>query len=197
MQIHFRRTQFIRVAAEIDQCPPSDRPEVVLAGKSNVGKSSLINAIADNKKLARVSQTPGKTRTVNYFDVDNTIYFADLPGYGYAKAPKDTQQKFAALVDRYFTCGRPIALVLLLIDIRHTPSPEDVSMISYLNAQKIPYFIVFAKCDKFSRAQLAVRLSEMAVDLDIRDMGICFAVSAEKKLGLEDLRDAISAFLFP
>lgn len=197
MKIDFRKTNFWGVAAEIGSCPPSDRPELVLSGKSNVGKSSLMNALADNRKMARVSQTPGKTRLVIYFDVDSKFYIADLPGYGYAKAPKDVHAKFSRLVDQYFSSGRPISLVLHLIDIRHDPSREDVQMITYMNAQNIPYFLVFTKCDKFSRAQLEKRLSEQIAFFDIQDRAHCFAVSAEKKEGLEDLKEAITDYLFP
>jgi GTP-binding protein len=197
MKINFRKTIFWGVAAEMSSCPPMDRPEVVLSGKSNVGKSSLLNALADNKKLARVSQAPGKTRLVVYFDVDQKIYIADLPGYGYSKAPKDIKEKFSKLADQYFTSGRPIVLTLHLIDIRHAPSKEDMQMLSYMNEQKIPYFIVFTKCDKFSRAQREKRLAEQMDAFDVHDQAHCYAVSAEKKEGLEDLQQAIADFVFP
>lgn len=197
MILDFRKTDFWGVAAEISSCPPSDRPEVVLSGKSNVGKSTLLNALADNKKLARVSQAPGKTRLVIYFDVDKAFYFADLPGYGFAKAPKDVREKFSKLVDQYFSSGRPIALALHLLDIRNDPSKEDLHMLNYMNQQHIPYFLVFTKCDKLSRVQLNKRLTEMTAFLDIHDQAICFAVSAEKKQGLDDLKSAITEFLFP
>lgn len=197
MKINFRKTNFWGVAADMDSCPPMDRPELVLSGKSNVGKSSLLNAIVDNKKMARVSQAPGKTRLVVYFDVDSKIYIADLPGYGFSRAPKDIKEKFTKLADQYFTSGRPIALTLHLIDIRHDPSKEDVQMLSYMNMQKIPYFVVFTKCDKYSKAQLAKRLSEQLDTLDVQDKAHCFAISSEKKEGLEDLQAAVSAFIFP
>lgn len=196
MKIDFRKTNFWGVAADVSSCPPSDRPEIVLSGKSNVGKSSLLNAMADQRKLARVSQAPGKTRLVVYFDVDSAFYIADLPGYGYAKAPKDVREKFSKLVDQYFSSGRPIALVLHLIDIRHDPSKEDIQMLAYMNKQEIPYFLIFTKCDKFSRAQLEKRLSEITQSMDIHDRAICFTVSAEKKQGLEDLKHAVLEYLF-
>ena len=197
MKINFRKTNFWGVAADMNSCPPMDRPELVLSGKSNVGKSSLLNSLVDNKKMARVSQAPGKTRLVVYFDVDNKIYIADLPGYGFSKAPKDVREKFTKLADQYFTSGRPIALTLHLIDIRHEPSKEDVQMLSYMNMQNIPYFVVFTKCDKYSKVQLTKRLSEQLDAFEIHDKAHCFAVSAEKKQGLEDLQDAISQFIFP
>ena len=196
MSIQFRKTNYWGAAADLTSCPPQDRPEIVLSGKSNVGKSSLINALADNRKLARVSATPGKTRLVIYFNVDDKLYFADLPGYGYAKASKDVKEKFNKLCDQYFTSGRRFSLVLHLIDIRHAPSADDVRMLEYMNQQEIPYFLVFTKCDKLSKAQIRKQLSEFAKILDFHEDARCYAVSAEKKIGLDDLRKGIEDFLF-
>ena len=197
MAIQFRKTTFWGVASDIKSCPPSDRPEVVLSGKSNVGKSSLVNALVDNKKMARVSATPGKTRLVVYFNVDDAFYLADLPGYGYAKAPKDVKEKFSKLCDQYFVSGRNISLVLHLMDIRHDPSKEDIRMLEYMNQAEIPYFLVFTKCDKLSRAQMNRKIAEFAKILDFHDDARIYAVSAEKKVGLEDLRQGIEEYLFP
>lgn len=196
MGIQFRNTKLWGVASDLKGCPALDRPEIVFSGKSNVGKSSLINALADNKKLARVSATPGKTRLVVYFDVDGKIYLADLPGYGYAKAAKDVKEKFNKLCDQYFVSGREFSLVLHLIDIRHAPSEDDIKMLNFMNQHEIPYFLVFTKCDKLSRAQMNRQLAEFAKILDFHDDAHCFAVSAEKKIGLEDLRAAIEEFVF-
>ncbi|MBP5493112.1 MAG: YihA family ribosome biogenesis GTP-binding protein [Clostridiales bacterium] len=195
MSIDFRKTTFWGVASDLKSCPVIDRPEIVLSGKSNVGKSSLVNALADNKKLARVSATPGKTRLVVYFDVDGKFYFADLPGYGYAKASKDVKEKFNKLCDQYFVSGREFSLVLHLLDIRHAPSKDDVKMLQFMNQQGIPYFLVFTKCDKLSRAQMNRQLQEFSKILDFHDDARIFAVSAEKKVGLEDLRAAIEEYL--
>ena len=195
MSIQFRKTNYWGVASDLASCPPSDRPEIVFSGKSNVGKSSLINALADNRKLARVSATPGKTRMVVYFNVDEKLYFADLPGYGYAKAPKDVKAKFNKLCDQYFVSGRKFALVLHLIDIRHAPSADDIRMLDYMNQNNIPYFLVFTKCDKLSKAQIQRQLQEFSKILDFHEDARCFAVSAEKKIGLDDLRNSIEEFL--
>lgn len=197
MKINFRKTEFWGVSADVSMCPPSDMPEIVVSGKSNVGKSSLVNALSDNRKLARVSSSPGKTRLVIYFNVDNKIYLADLPGYGYAKAPQNVRVKYAELVDRYFASGRPIALILHLIDIRHAPSVEDIQMIAYMNEHNLPYFTIFTKTDKLSRAQLKARIHELSDVMQFDDTAQCFAVSSEKKQGLEDLQKAIEDFIFP
>ncbi len=195
MAIQYRNTTFWGVASDLKACPPSDRPEIVFSGKSNVGKSSLINALADNRKLARVSATPGKTRMVVYFNVDNKLYFADLPGYGYAKASKDVKEKFNKLCDQYFVSGRKFSLVLHLIDIRHEPSKDDVRMLEYMNQSGIPYFLVFTKCDKLSKAQIRRQLSEFSKILDFQEDARCYAVSADKKIGLDDLRAGIEEYL--
>jgi len=196
MSVNFRKTTFMRVAANIKDCPNSEVPEVVLSGKSNVGKSSLVNAIADNRKLARVSQTPGKTREVIYFNIDNQILLTDLPGYGYAKVSKEKLAKFSKLCDEYFTSGRPISLVLHLIDIRHKPSEGDIAMINYMNSVNLPYFIVFTKCDKMSKAQVRKSLGEMRKYIEFSDDANVFTVSSEKKEGISDLTSAIEDYLF-
>lgn len=195
MSIQFRKTTFWGVASDIKACPPSDRPEIVFSGKSNVGKSSLINALADNRRLARVSATPGKTRLVIYFNVDDKLYFADLPGYGYAKAPKDVKEKFNKLCDQYFVSGRKFSLVLHLMDIRHNPSSDDIKMLDFMNQSNIPYFVVFTKCDKLSRAQITRQIQQFSKVLDFHEDAHIYAVSADKKIGLDDLRSGIEEFL--
>ena len=195
MSVNFRNTRFLALAASLSQCPESDLPEIVMSGKSNVGKSSLINALADNKKLARVSQTPGKTRAVIYFNVDRKLLIADLPGYGYAKVAKELKEGFSKLADDYFTTGRRYDLVLHLIDIRHDPSKEDVAMLEYMNANDIPYFVVFTKCDKFSRQQLRNRLAELSKIYDFKEGANVFTVSSTAKQGISELAGAIEKYL--
>ncbi len=190
-KLNFNKTRFLKVAAGINDLPPQDRPEIVLSGKSNVGKSSLINALGNNRKLAKVSQTPGKTRQIIYFDVDDRLLIADLPGYGYSGASHEKTAEFSALCDNYFKSGRAFRLVLCLIDIRHEPSVSDIAMIEYLNNANIPYFCVFTKCDKLSRAQTAKQIDMMAHYLDFCEDAHVFAVSAQNQAGISDLRDAI------
>ena len=196
MEVNYRKTKFLKVAATINQCPDTDMPEIVLSGKSNVGKSSLINAIADNKKLARVSQTPGKTREVIYFETDGKLLFADLPGYGFAKASKEVKERFSKLCDDYFRSGRRISLVLSLVDIRHEPSAHDIAMIEYLNQANIPYFLVFTKCDKLSKMQVSKQIAMMSKCFNFHEDACIFAISSEKKAGIKELCDAITEFVF-
>ena len=195
MEINFRKAKFKALAASIDQCPDTDVPEIVMSGRSNVGKSSLINALVDNKKLARVSQTPGKTRAVVFFDIDEKLRIADLPGYGYAKVSREKKAQFSSLADSYFTSGRKFDLVLHLMDIRREPSEEDAAMLEYMNANNIRYFVVFTKCDKFSNAQLRRRIEELKDIYNFDEDADIFAVSSMKKQGIEELREAIAKLL--
>lgn len=195
MSVNYRNTRFMTLAADIRDCPASDMPEIVMSGRSNVGKSSLINAISDNKKLARVSATPGKTRAVVYFNVDRKILIADLPGYGYAKVAKELKEGFNKLADDYFTSGRRFDLVLHLIDIRHEPTSEDIAMLEYMNANEIPYFVVFTKCDKMSRQQLRNRLGELSKKYAFIEGDGVFPVSSSAKTGINELCTAISDYL--
>jgi len=195
MEINFRKAKFKALAASIDQCPDTDVPEIVMSGRSNVGKSSLINALVDNKKLARVSQTPGKTRAVVFFDIDDKLRIADLPGYGYAKVSREKKAQFSSLADSYFTSGRKFDLVLHLMDIRREPSEEDAAMLEYMNANNIRYFVVFTKCDKFSNAQLRRRIEELKDIYNFDENADIFAVSSMKKQGIEELREAIAKLL--
>lgn len=195
MIVNFRNTRFSRLAAVLMDCPDDGLPEIVISGRSNVGKSSLINALCDNKKLARVSSDPGKTRAVIYFNVDKKLYLADLPGYGYARTSKESIANFSKLTDTYLSSGRDFALVLHLMDVRHTPSKEDSKMLEFLNASGIPYFAVFTKCDKFSRSQLEKRISEIEQELDFDENANVFMISSESRLGLEDLRNSICEVL--
>lgn len=196
MEINFRKAKFKALAATIDQCPSTENPEIVMSGRSNVGKSSLINALADNSKLARVSSTPGKTRAVVFFEFDDKLLIADLPGYGYAKVSREKKAQFSSLADSYFTSGRKFDLVLHLMDIRREPSDEDVAMLEYMNANNIRYFVVFTKCDKYSNAQLRKRIEELKDIYNFDEDADIFAVSSSKKQGINALREAIAKLFF-
>lgn len=193
MPIDFRKTQFVGVAAELAQCPPPFGPEVVLSGRSNVGKSSLVNALADNRTLARTSNTPGKTRLIIYFSINERILMTDLPGYGYARVSHQTKSVFSSLADSYLTSGRPVALVLHLLDIRHDPSSDDLQMLEFLNLKRIPLQIVLTKADKLSRQQAASRQAQIAQKLGIQSPDDLLIFSAQAKSGVAQLRQRIAA----
>ena len=145
--MNFNKAEFERAYGISGQLPPSDVPEIVFAGKSNVGKSSLLNKIFNRKALARVSSVPGKTITFNIYNVDE-IKFVDLPGYGYAKISKQEKERFGELMEGYFQSGRNIKLVVQLVDMRHKPTADDLDMIEFLKAVGIPFIIVMRKADQ-------------------------------------------------
>ena len=198
MHIDFRKMRFLTVASDIAECPDTGLPEIVLAGRSNSGKSSLVNAMADRKDLARVSASPGKTRLVVYFIVEGLLLIADLPGYGFAHAAKHSIKGFSALADRYFNSDRKISLAIVLMDIRHEPSDRDRVMIDFLRSRSIPFLPVFTKSDKLSRAQKSRMLPAMhgwmaALGYD----GELFTVSTQNREGIDKLTFAIEQRVFP
>ena len=148
--MNYNKAVFENAYGVLSQLPESDEPEVVFAGRSNVGKSSLLNKLFNRKNLARVSSVPGKTITINFYDVDN-IKFVDLPGYGYAKISKQELKRFGELMEGYFKSGRNIALVVLLIDMRHPLTKDDEGMICFLKEMDIPFIIVMTKADKLKK----------------------------------------------
>jgi GTP-binding protein len=177
----------------LKQCPDDGLPEIVLSGRSNVGKSSLVNTIAGQKQLARVSNTPGKTRLVVYFNVENKLYLTDLPGYGFTRISQDKQTQFSQLVDTYLTAGRPIRLVLHLLDVRHEPSQLDIQMMAWLEANGLPYRVVLTKCDKLSRQQLVQQVQRMAKALDLEEDVNVLQFSSLNRQGVKELRDLIAS----
>jgi len=200
MAINYGKIRYLKTCASVRDLPDEKLPEVVLAGRSNVGKSSLVNALGGSKKLARVSQTPGKTQQIIYFDMDSQAILADLPGYGFSKASKQKSAGFSELCDNYFKVRKGIDLVLLLIDIRHEPSNDDIGMLNFLNSTGLPYFLVFTKCDKMSAQQVRKQLQMMSNCLDFAEDARVFAISNNEtnpqKSGIPDLKQAISDELF-
>lgn len=192
MPVNFRKTTFWGLAAQLDQCPPADRPEIIMSGRSNVGKSSLINALADHRGLARVSQSPGKTRHIIYFDVDGQLRLTDLPGFGFARAARDEQARFSRLTDQYLNSSRPIVLVLHLLDIRHQPNTNDLQMMAWLTASGLPWQIILTKADKLSRAQQGRQKQAIARTLGLADVRQLLAVSVQTRQGIEALRSMIA-----
>lgn len=151
--MNFNKAEFIASYGISTQLIQDDLPEIAFAGRSNVGKSSLLNKLFNRKNLARVSSVPGKTVTVNFYNVDGNR-FVDLPGYGYAKISKSEKDRFSELMEGYFQSGRNIKLVVQLVDMRHKPSADDIGMISFLNEFNLPYIIVLTKADKLKKKNM-------------------------------------------
>lgn len=195
MNINYNNMKYKMTCADVKNLPVTDVPEIVISGRSNAGKSSLINALANTNKLARVSGKPGKTREIIYFDLDGKALVADLPGYGYSAASKEITARFSDLCDNYFRCGRKISLVLFLMDIRRDPSEEDIGMLEFLNKTGVPYLIVFTKCDKLSNAELKKQLTSLSESFVFDPDVEIFAVSSKDKKGINDLKSTISDIL--
>ena len=190
MKINYNKAAFYTSCGLAKQLPPSDRAEAAFSGRSNVGKSSRINKLLMRKSLARVSGVPGKTITVNFYKVDE-VYFVDLPGYGYAKAARDEQRRWSALVDGYFAQNRRISTVVQLIDMRHPPSKDDMTMLDFLRQSGIPFVIVLTKADKLKKTERERRRGELDAELseyaDIRRIEVS-SVSGE---GIDELKQLL------
>lgn len=177
------------------QLPKSDYPEIAFSGRSNVGKSSLMNKLFNRKSLVRVSSVPGKTVTVNFFRLDN-VRFVDLPGYGYAKLPDKEKMRFADLMEHYFNSGRDIRLVVQLVDMRHEPSNDDIGMISFLKENGYNFVIALTKADKLNKTQFAEQAKKLCGLFS--DMGVIapvIAVSSLNGLGIDSLKSVIESSL--
>lgn len=185
--MNYHKVKFLTSFGSAGQLPPSQKPEVVFAGRSNVGKSSLINSLFNQKALARVSATPGKTATINFFETENLI-FADLPGYGYAKVSRGEKRRWAQLMEGYFAQGRDIALVLSLVDSRHPPSQDDRMMVEFLIENELPFVIILTKIDKLSPRQRRERLEAVREELPCGDQLTLLPFSAQTGEGREELR---------
>ena len=157
--MNYNNSEFLASYGLSRQLPDSDRPEIVFSGRSNVGKSSLINKLCNRKKLARVSATPGKTATINFYHVD-TAYFVDLPGYGYAKVSNAERERWDDLINSYFEADRAVCLLVQLLDSRHAPSADDVQMLEYLHYHRIPFVAALTKGDKLKKSEMATRKEE-------------------------------------
>ncbi len=177
------------------QLPKSDLPEITFSGRSNVGKSSLMNKIFNRKSLVRVSSVPGKTITVNFFRVED-VRFVDLPGYGYAKLPDKEKMRFADLMENYFNSSRDIRLVVQLVDMRHKPSNDDIGMISFLKENGFNFVVAMTKADKLNKTEFAKQkesisnlLAEMGVDVPV------IPFSAMNGMGVDEIKKVIEGVI--
>lgn len=194
--MNYNHSEFQASYGLSSQLPESDRPEFVFSGRSNVGKSSLINKLCNRKNLARVSSTPGKTATINYYRVDSA-YFVDLPGYGYAKVSNADRDRWDRLINSYFENPRQLAILVQLLDCRHLPSADDTQMLEYLHYHKIPFVVALTKADKLKKSELDAKMEsfrELCAPFGCRQV---FLTSAEKGTGVEELRAYLDSCLTP
>lgn len=192
--MNYNKAEFERAFGISGQLPPSEVPEIAFAGRSNVGKSSLLNKLFNRKSLARVSSVPGKTITINFYDVDG-YKFIDLPGYGYAKLSKSERDRFGELMEGYFQSGRNIKLVVQLVDMRHKPSQDDFGMIDFMQQMDIPFIVVCTKADKLKVKEFKRREKEIKEELSMVDENLIIPFSSQSGLGLDTVKMLIEKSL--
>ncbi len=185
--------EFVVSNTNVDLCPKTNLPEYAFIGRSNVGKSSLINMLCNKKKLAKTSSRPGKTQLINHFLINKKWYLVDLPGYGYARASKTQKKTFQKFIIDYFTKRKELVSAFLLIDLRHNPQPIDMDFLRWLGENFIPFSIVFTKADKINEKDLERKVSDYLLKLkeEWESLPQYFVTSSEKKLGQESILNYI------
>jgi len=189
-----KQAEFIKSAAKPQDYPPALLPEVAFVGRSNVGKSSLINVLAGRKALVRTSSTPGRTQLINFFDINGILTLVDLPGYGYAKAPPALRKQWGPMIETYLAKRESLKTVVLILDIRRIPSDGDLQMLRWLENYNIPPVLVLTKCDKLSKTERAKQTSLIAAAID-RDKKILFPFSALSRDGRDGIWGEIERLL--
>lgn len=195
MNIH--QVSFVKSSTNLSQCPEANKPEFAFIGRSNVGKSSLINMICQRNKLAKTSTRPGKTQLINHFMVDDTWYLVDLPGYGYAKVSKDKRRTFKGMMLNYLEGRSTLVNTFVLVDSRHEPQAVDLEFIRWMGERAIPFAIVFTKADKLGRNQVQSNIAKYRKTLlkEWEELPPIFITSATEKEGREPILDYIAAVL--
>jgi len=186
-----RDVEFRGSAVEFSQYPTDNLPEILLSGRSNVGKSSFINSLLNRKNLAHTSSRPGKTQTLNFFLINNEFYFVDVPGYGYERVSKTEREKFGGIIENYFINRTNLKLVILLVDFRHEPSADDVIMYDYLKSYDIPCLVVATKSDKVSKNQHPKHLKVIKRALNIVEGDLFVPYSSETKHNIDVIYDIL------
>ena len=190
MNLH--NVEFIKSVTDVDAVPRDGLPQIVFSGKSNVGKSSVINKLINRKQFARVSATPGKTVHINYFLIDKKVYFVDLPGYGYAKVSKTEKARWSALMELFFRNPFYVTLGVMIVDARHKPTKDDVTMASWFKASGCPLVVVANKLDKLKKSEIDPNIALIRDTLELPDGVKIIPFSAEKGIGREVLISEIN-----
>ncbi len=185
MNLH--NAEFIRSVTAVADCPKDGLPQIAFAGKSNVGKSSVINKLLLRKNFARVGEAPGKTTHINFFRIDNKIYLVDLPGYGYAKVPMKEKERWGRLMEAYFAAEDTIDYGVMIVDARHKPTTNDVTMAEYFKASGRPFVVVANKMDKLKKSEIEPNLACIRETLALPEAVALIPFSAESGLGREAL----------
>ena len=189
--------EFVTSITELSKLPKDGLPQICFSGKSNVGKSSVINRVLNRKNFARVGETPGKTVHINFFRIDNRAYFVDLPGYGFAKVPKAEKERWGKLMEQYFSVPERIGLGVLIVDARHKPTADDVTMAAYFKSSGRPFAVVANKLDKLKKSELEPNITLIRQTLSLPEEIPLIPFSAEKGTGRDELVKAIFAACEP
>lgn len=192
MPVNFNKAEFVLSAVRPATFIRDGRPQVTFAGRSNVGKSSVINRLLNRKNFARVGATPGKTTQINYFLIDGKLYFTDLPGYGYAKVSKEERDRWGRLMESYFAEEGLITLGVLIVDARHKPTADDVTMCDYFKSTQCPMVVVANKLDKLKKSEIEPNLALIRQTLTLDEQVQLIPFSAEKGIGKTELLAAIA-----
>ena len=179
-----KQAEFIKSSVDSNSLPPEDRLEFMFCGRSNVGKSSFINMLCNNYKLARTSSNPGKTQTLNFFLINKEFYFVDVPGYGYARVSKSIKETFGKMIEEYVTTRKALKMVFLLVDFRHKPTEDDCLMYEFLKYHKLPVTIIATKSDKIKNSERKKCKETIINTLKLSDEDKFIITSSEKKEGL-------------
>ncbi|MDX1640937.1 MAG: ribosome biogenesis GTP-binding protein YihA/YsxC [Balneolaceae bacterium] len=192
----FDTATFVTSAPSLDDCPPEDLPEVCFAGRSNVGKSSLINSLVNRKRLARTSNTPGKTQQMNYYNIDQKFYIVDLPGFGFAKVPEKERQRWGRDIQQYLLQRNTLKLILHLVDSRHNPTNLDKDFFYWMASNHKPFSVILTKTDKLSGNKLAASKKIVKNTLDKMNIEVpIISSSSETGLGMKELQSLITEFV--
>ncbi len=193
--MNLNNTEFIKSAASPKDFIIDGKPTIVFSGKSNVGKSSVINRLLNRKNFARVGSAPGKTVHVNYFLIDKKAYFVDLPGYGYAKVSKEEKDRWGRLMEQFFATEGLISLGVMIVDSRHKPTADDVVMADWFKATGCPLVVVANKCDKLKKSEIEPNMELIRLTLELTDETPIIVFSAEKGTGSSELMSEIMQFI--
>lgn len=185
--MNLQKAEFLTSLTDLSKLPKDSLPQIAFSGKSNVGKSSVINRMLQRKNFARVGETPGKTIHINFFRIDNRAYFVDLPGYGYAKVAKSEKERWGRLMEAYFSDPTRISLGILIVDARHKPTENDVTMAKYFQGSERPWVVVANKLDKLKKTEVEPNLALIRETLALDPQTPLIPFSAEKGTGREDL----------
>ena len=191
MKLNTQKAEFIRSAAKMADCPRDTLPQIAFAGRSNVGKSSVINRLLGRKNFARVGSAPGKTTHINYFRIDGKVYFVDLPCYGYAKVSKQERARWGKLIEQWFADADLLTLGVLIVDLRHKPTEDDCVMAQWFKNSGKPFVVVANKHDKIKKSEWEPNLARIRETLELDEQTPVISFSAEKGLGREDLLGVI------